>query len=311
MQTRQLKRLMYLPGRYFKVCGIVLLWCQSLFSGEPIRLATYNLNNYLVMDRYADGIWRKSYPKPESEKTAIRSVIKQAAPDILAVQEIGPSSFLEELKADLAQEGIDYEYAVHMRGDDSVRHLAVLSTIEPVEFVRHQDLEIRYQNRREYVKRGMLELSFEQPSGDLFKLFIVHLKSRWTNVKSDPESLQRRTLEAEACRDRIIERTFDMGITHFIITGDFNDHPQSVPLRRFYQRGDMTLGALVPAADSRGERWTHYYNREIVYSLVDGFIASESLRPQIKSSRGHIVDTPNSLTGSDHRLVYLDLISGF
>ena len=260
------------------------------------------------MDRYVKGVWRKSYPKPESEKTAIREAIQQVMPDVLALQEIGPHCFLKELKADLAQEGIVYSHSVHMQGDDPVRHLAVLSKIEPVEIVRHQDLEINYQKKHEFVKRGMLELSFAQSAGGVFKLFVVHLKSRWTNIISDPKSLQRRTFEAKACRDRIVERTFDMGITDFIIVGDFNDHPESAPLQRFYKRGDLEIGTLVPASDSRGERWTHYYSREKVYSLVDGFIVSTSLFPGIENKCGHIVDIPDVLKGSDHRMVYLDLI---
>ena len=259
------------------------------------------------MDRYVKGVWRKSYPKPESEKAAIRKVIQQMKPDVLALQEIGPHSFVEELKADLAQEGVVYSHAIHLRGDDSVRHLAVLSKIAPVEVVRHQDLEIDYQRKCKFVKRGMLELSFAKSDGSVFKFFVIHLKSRRTNIKTDPKSRQRRTLEAEACRDRIVERTFEMGITDFIVAGDFNDHPESAPLRRFYKRGNLDIGTLVPASDSRGERWTHYYRREAVYSLVDGFIVSTSLLPEIKDQCGHIADAPGTLEGSDHRMVYMDL----
>ncbi len=292
-----------------KVWSIAFLLCQSLLAGESIRLATYNLNNYLVMDRTVKGVWRKSYPKPESEKAAIRKVIRQVMPDVLAIQEIGPHSFLKELKADLAQEGVVYPHSVHMPGDDPVRHLAILAKIAPVEVVQHQDLAINYQNRDTFVKRGMLELSFARPDGSIFKLFVVHLKSRRTNVKSDPKSQERRTLEAEACRDRIIERTFDMNITNFVIAGDFNDHPESAPLRRFYNRGELTIGALVPIADSREESWTHYYKREEVYSMVDGFIVSALLFPRIENMHGHINDTPGTLEGSDHRMVYLDIIT--
>ncbi len=293
------------PFRCFGI--IVLLLFQSLLFGESVRIATYNLENYLIMDRYTDSVWRKSYPKPESEKAVIRKVIRQTAPDILILQEIGPLPFLKELKADLIQEGIEYSHLAHMQGDDSVRHLAVLSKVALVEVVRHRDLKIRYQKERSLVKRGMLELSFAQPDGTVFKLFVVHLKSRWTTVKSDLQSLERRTLEAEACRNRIIERTLDLGITDFIIAGDFNDHPRSAPLKRFYQRGDLEIGTLVPAFDSRGERWTHYYGREVVYSLVDGFIASKPIFPRIENQHGHIVDTPSVLEGSDHRMVYLDV----
>ena len=78
-------------------------------------------------------------------------------------------------------------------------------------------------------------------------------------------------------------------------------------MQRFYQRGDREIGALIPAFDSRGERWTHYYGKEVVYSLVDGFIASKTIFKKIKDRHGHIADTPNVLQGSDHRMVYLDI----
>jgi endonuclease/exonuclease/phosphatase family metal-dependent hydrolase len=286
------------------IAGFLVL---QAVSAESIRLATYNLNNYLVMDRQVGAVWRPSYPKPEAEKAIIREVIQQASPDILAVQEVGTLPFLEELRADLAQDNMHYPYAIHMEGADAVRHVAVLSKLPPTEVVKHQDLNFKYHGRRELVKRGMLEISFERADGSVFKLFVVHLKSRWTDVKTDPESQQRRTREAEACRKRIIERTYDMGVTDFLIAGDFNDHPGSGALRRFYRKGALNLGALVPASDSRGEQWTYFYRKEVVYSLVDGFIASGALAPQLVTGSGHVVDAPSVLLGSDHRLVYVDL----
>jgi hypothetical protein len=286
---------------------VSVAFCCFPVHAESIRIATYNLNNYLVGNRYVDAIWRPSYPKPEANKIVIREVIKQSLPDVLAVQEVGRLPFLLELKADLAQEGLHYPYVIHMQGSDTVRHLAVLSMLPPCEVIKHQDLQFKYQGRGEFVKRGMLEVSFERPNGRLFKLFVVHLKSAWSDLKEDPNSQKRRTKEAEACRDRIIERTYDLGVRDFLIAGDFNDHPQSAPLRRFYRRGGLNIGRLVPAYDSRGEQWTYFYQKHLVYSLVDGFIVSESLTPQIVAGAGCIVDTPNVLVGSDHRMVFLDL----
>ena len=286
---------------------LAAVFCSQSAYANSIRLATYNLNNYLVMDRHVGAVWRPSYPKPEADKTIIRQVIKQALPDILAVQEIGTLPFLEELRADLAQEGLDYPYAIHLTGADQVRHVAVLSKLSPVAVVKHNDLDFKYQNGRKLVKRGMLELSFERSDGSVFKLFVVHLKSRWSDVQTDPKSQQRRSREAEACRNRIIERSYDLGVTDFMVVGDFNDHPSSATMRRFYRKGDFDIGALLPASDSRGEQWTYFYHKQVVYSLVDGFVVSGSLAPQVVAGAGHIVDIPGVLLGSDHRLVYLDL----
>jgi len=280
----------------------------SVLLGEELRVATYNLNNYLVMDRHVGARWRPSYPKPEGEKAIVRQIIEEVSPDILVLQEMGSIDFLEELRADLAREGLHYNYAVHMNAADIDRHLAVLSKVAPKDVVKHTDLDFKYFEEREIVKRGMLEMSFDLSDGQKFQLFVVHLKSRYTDNKEDFESEMRRAREAEACRDRILERTHEQGAEHYMIVGDFNDHPSSSPLRRFYRRGDLEIGALVPAADSRGEVWTYFYEKEATYAAVDGFIASSAMASHVKTGRAHIVDSAGALSGSDHRMIYLDLI---
>jgi len=295
--------------RYFLVCALQFLLVATLF-GEDLRIATYNLNNYLVMDRHVGGYWRPGYPKPANEKVAIHQVIKEASPDILVLQEIGSVDFLEELRSDLGRAGLRYDYAVHMQAADPVRHLALLSKRPPQHVVKHTDLDFKYFDGRETVKRGMLEMTFDLGNGQTFQLFAVHLKSRFTDNKEDEQSALRRAREAEACRNRIIERTIDRGLANYMVVGDFNDHPASSTMRRFYSRGDLEIGSRVPAADSRGEVWTYFYEKESRYESVDGIVASPAMMRYIKAGQAQIVDTPGALSGSDHRMVYLDLTSG-
>jgi endonuclease/exonuclease/phosphatase family metal-dependent hydrolase len=297
-----------MKSRTRQLLFFAFFWILSIdLSGESIRIATYNLNNYLVMDRHVGSSWRPAYPKPESSKSMIRQIVGNTIPDVVALQEIGPKPFLEELRADLALEGIHYPYAIHLEAKDEVRHIALLSKIAPAEVVKHVDLNFKYFDRVEEVKRGMLEVTFDRPDGSIFKLFVVHLKSRWSNEASDPESALRRTREAEACRDRIIERTFKLGVTDFLVTGDFNDNPDSATLRRFHHRGNRAIGTLISASDSRDEVWTYFYKKKSEYSQVDGFIASSTLAPKIEDRSGTIVDTSGALIASDHRMVYIDL----
>ena len=119
-------------------------------------------------------------------------------PDILALQEIGGLPFLEELRANLAQLGLVYEYAILMQAEDQERHTAVLSRIAPEAVFRHDDLDFNYFDARTKVKRRLLELVFPLPDGTSFQLFVVHLKSYWTTHPADPNSALRRTREAES-----------------------------------------------------------------------------------------------------------------
>jgi endonuclease/exonuclease/phosphatase family metal-dependent hydrolase len=288
--------------------GLLFFLGFSIGAAEPVRIATYNLRNYLVMDRMVEGRWRPEYPKPEVEKTAIRQVILEAEPDILLLQEIGGPDFLEELRLDLSDAGLHYHYAVLMQGEDEVRHVALLSKTKPVEVVEHRDLDFKYFEQRLPVKRGLLEVGFELADGRILKVFGVHLKSRWSEESRDPESSMRRAREAQACRDRMIERTLDKDAPLYLVGGDFNDHPASAPLRRFYQKGDLELGQLLPIGDSRGHGWTHFYEKHGAYTQVDGFVLSSEVFGMVDGGRGHIVDLPDGLIGSDHRMVYFDLI---
>ncbi|MGZ0655093.1 endonuclease/exonuclease/phosphatase family protein [Coraliomargarita sp. W4R53] len=292
----------------FYFLGVIQLIVLSALTSEELRVATYNLDNYLVMDRHVGARWRPSYPKPEGEKAIVRQIIEKVSPDVLVLQEMGPLVFLEELRSDLAREGLHYDYAVHMKGDDPDRHLAVLAKRAPQSVIKHTDLNFKYIEARESVKRGMLEITFDLGGGEQLQLFVVHLKSRYTDVKEDENSELRRVREAEACRNRVIARTHDLNQTNYLIVGDFNDHPGSAPLRRFYRRGNLEIGSLVPAADSRGEEWTYYYQKEARYESVDGFIASPSMMPRVKAGLAQIVDSPGALSASDHRMIYLDLI---
>jgi len=295
-----------------RVVFIFLFWVFVVGGAwaETLRIATYNLQNYLIMDRLVAGQWRPEYPKPESEKAAIREAILEVGPDILVLQEIGGPAFLEELQRDLESGGLVYPHAVLIEAADEARHVAVLSRVAPAEVVRHRDLDFKYLDGRKVVKRGMRELTFAGASGEAFKLFAVHLKSRWTEHEADPEAQQRRTREAEACRNRVIERTFERGEPNFLVAGDFNDHADSAPMRRFDHRGDLKIGTRLEAVDSRGEYWTHFYANQLSYSTVDGFVVSEALLPRVGGGAGRVHDGEGALAGTDHRMVYLDLAWG-
>ncbi|MFP6855277.1 MAG: endonuclease/exonuclease/phosphatase family protein [Opitutales bacterium] len=280
-------------------------WSLPL-GAEQIRVAAFNLRNYLVCDRSVEGIWRQEYPKPEKEKAAIRSILSKIRPDVIALQEIGPEPFLLELQKDLQTEGIDYPHRVWMEAEDEVRHLAVLSRKPIVATRRHDALDFKYFDGREKIRRGLLEVVFET-DGVKWSLFVVHLKSKWTERKDDFEAAKRRTGEARAARDHIRHAFPPEKSPLYLVTGDFNDHRDSAPLRRFLQCGDAKLTSIAPAMDSRGEVWTHYWAKRDLYSRVDFMLATPPMMKRIKEGRGKVVDLPEASIASDHRMVYFDL----
>lgn len=286
--------------------------CFLLFSlgwvarAETLTVATYNVENYGTANRVTEDGFRRDYPKPEAEKAALRTVLRQLDADILILQEVGPQAYLDELQRDLTTEGVTYPYAKLIEGNDADRHLALLSRWPPKSVVSHAELEARYFNDRVKVKRGALEARFVIGGAELV-IWGVHLKSRFTDRPDDPSSALRRAAEATAVRDAVLRAFPDPSATNLLIAGDFNDTKSSKAVKLLEKRGKLAVVKLLPVADSRGESWTHAYHRDDTYTRVDHVLVSSALLPRVRDGRGRIFDRPETKQASDHRPVVVTL----
>jgi endonuclease/exonuclease/phosphatase family metal-dependent hydrolase len=274
----------------------------SLAQAESLTLATYNVENYGPVDRMTAEGFRRDYPKPEAEKTALRGVIRALDADVLALQEIGSAAALEELRRDLGAEGLEYPFSALLEAEDRERQVALLSRRPFLAVRRHPDLRFPYLGGEERVKRGLLEAVVATPAGDL-TVFVVHLKSRLTERADDPGAAIRRVSEAAAVRACIRERFPDPAAGQFVVLGDFNDGAHSATLRRLAWSGKTPLARPLPLADSRGESWTEYYRRGDAYAELDEILVSARLAPAVRTGGGRIYDGPGVGTASDHRPV--------
>lgn len=291
------------------VLAVAIGATQIFAAPEPLRIATYNVRNYLTMDRQVDGKFRRDYPKPEAEKEIVRETILAASPDILALQEIGTRAELLELRDDLAQNGLNYDSAYLLEAGDEVRRIGALwKSHLSISTRSHTDLEFTLFQERRSVKRGMLELQVKQSDGSSLSVFILHLKSKYTSDKRDPQSSQRRTKEAQSARERILERFPDPKKSCFLVVGDLNDHRNSGPVRRFLVRGNLEITTILNAQDPAGLIWTHYYKKGGEYSLLDYMLASPGL-VEAYDTQSAVVALKDYYKGSDHRLAWTDLFA--
>ncbi len=289
--------------------GRSLLFFAALLAFQNaggFTVATYNVANYTLADRRVDGTYRKAYPKSEDAKAALRRVLRAIDADVLLLQEMGTRPFLEELREDLAAEGLKYPFAHVVSAADPDRHLAVLARLEPDTLSEHTDLTFKYLEGRESVKRGLLQLDFR--SGVLrLSIYGVHLKSRLTDAPEDPESERRRVGESTAIRNRILETQTDPQRDLFLILGDFNDHKASRTVRAFLQRGKTVISEIVPAADRNGDRWTYHFEKQDTYDRVDLLLASPALKSRIFPDSARVWEGPDVALASDHRPVVISL----
>jgi endonuclease/exonuclease/phosphatase family metal-dependent hydrolase len=288
------------------VWAVVGLLAAGLRAADVVTLATYNVENYGPANRMTEGGYRKDYPKPETEKAALRTVIRGMQADLLVLQEMGAGPYLEELRRDLKTEGLDYPHAALASAGDADRHVAILSKRPLRGVTTHTDLVFTYFGAKEPVKRGLLEATITTAAGDL-TVFAMHLKSRITERADDPGSAIRRGGEATAVRDRVLQRFPVPAEGRFVMLGDCNDHRTSRPLGYLQKRGRTEIAKLLPAADSRGEGWTHAFRRDDTYTRVDHVLVSPGLIAAVRGGAARIFDGPGWREASDHRPVLVTL----
>lgn len=269
-------------------------------------MLTWNVENYVAEDRLVDGSYRTDYPKPEKAKAALRAVLRAAQAHVVALQEMGPEPYLEELQRDLATEGAAYPHRAFVAGPDQQRHLAILSRVPFVRAEAHARVPLRGRRADDFVRRGVLEATFACEGGE-FTLFVVHLKSRHTESAADPFGAAQRAAEAEAVRDLVLRRFPNPAAARFAILGDCNDSPRSRPLRALQRRGETEIAALLPASDAHGDGWTHFYRQEEEYSRFDYVLVSPVLAANGAGAHAEILDSPDVRAASDHRPVLLRL----
>src|SRR5580704_17924861 len=94
----------------------------SAFASQTFTVATYNVENYLDQPTQS-----RPHVKSIEAKAEVRKVIQAVNPDVIALEEMGTTNALLELRDSLKAEGVDYPYWDHVSGWDTNIHVAVLS----------------------------------------------------------------------------------------------------------------------------------------------------------------------------------------
>jgi endonuclease/exonuclease/phosphatase family metal-dependent hydrolase len=275
---------------------------------NSFSVATYNLENYLEAPA-------GSRPaKPDAARTRLRENLLALKPDVLAVQEIGSTNALLELRAALKTGGLDYPFWEFVGGYDTNIHVAILSRFRFTARRPHPDEGFLLRGRRFRTSRGIAEVDLQVNARYRLTVLTAHLKSR----RESPDALQDelRQQEALVLRRLIDARLKDRPGINLIVLGDFNDHPDSKCLKILLGRGPTALVDTRPAERERGQAandsppateravtWTHHYAKEDTYSRIDYLLLSPGLAKEWKADDTFVLRTPEWGTASDHRPV--------
>jgi endonuclease/exonuclease/phosphatase family metal-dependent hydrolase len=285
------------------VCWLASLFFCLRLGAEEIVFASYNVENYLRMDRRVENKNLKDAPKPESEIEAVVKVLTTIRPDILGIVEMGDESMLEDLQKRLKAAGVDLPHREWLQAADEVRHVCLLSRFPIVERKSRGDISFDLNGKVERFNRGILDVTVEVNPNYRLRLVGAHLKSRRTVDEYDEAWM--RAKEAwflSEHLDRILEADPQ---TNLLLYGDLNDTKNNYPIREIIgKKGTPNYMMDLWLRDSRNERWTHYWKTADEYARIDYIMVSPGMVKEINFEKSGINESSFWNDASDHRAIY-------
>jgi endonuclease/exonuclease/phosphatase family metal-dependent hydrolase len=291
--------------RFFAL--MLALYCYGASAAETFRVATYNVENYL--DQPTES---RPYVKSAEAKAKVRESIRAMNPDVLALEEMGATGALLELRASLKAEGLNFPFCDYVEGADTNIHIAVLSKFPIVARHPHTNDEFLLDGRRFYVSRGFAEVKIQAALNFTFTLIAGHLKSKL--VMPNADEAEERLGEANVLRGIIDEHFKANPNAKLIILGDFNDTKDSDSIKEIIGRGKFKLTDTRPAErngdsapaqppyfEPRNVAWTYFYGADDTYSRIDYILLSPAMARDWVKAETYIPTIPNWGIGSDHR----------
>jgi len=293
-----------------KLSALLLLlgWClgaEALEAGE-IVVCSYNLRNYIEEKAPAPGQKYGTKAKPEAEVEAVVRVVKEIAPDILGVCEMGSRERFEDFRQRLAAAGLEYRDVEYVQAADEDRHLALLSRFPIVTRESATNVSFELAGRVEKVRRGFLDVTVQVTPDYRLRLVGAHLKSKL--AVPEGEALIRRH-EAQELRKHLDAILKAQPEVNLLCYGDFNDtkdQPMFQEVRGV--PGSATFMADLSARDALGDRWTHYWKTADTYSRIDYLFVSPGLVHEVVKDKSLIYRGRDWEVASDHRAVYTSIL---
>ncbi len=276
---------------------IVLVTPLLAESTNKFIIADYNVENWNSIERQG----KPDQPKPKAEREAVLTVITTIQPDVLAVEEMGKTNDFAEFATGLRAKGLDFPYQEWVQGADADRHVGLLSRFPIVASHSVTNETYLLDGKPTPVQRGFLDVLVKVNDNYSFRAIVVHLKSKRTVDYGDQATM--RLEEARLLRARIGKILKKVPTQNLIVMGDFNDTPDSEPIRAVIGEAPFQLFALHPL-DSTGKDGTHFWRTRNEFSRIDYLIVSPGMSNEYVEGSAHIADVAGWKTASDHRLLY-------
>ncbi len=283
------------------VPALLLLTCLvQAADPEHYTFCSYNIRNWLKMERYQDGQTSSTAGKPEEEKRRVVEILVKIHPDVLGVCEVGSDEDAQDLQRRLKKAGIDLPHMERGHGGDPTRSLALFSRFPILVRNSRTDLNYKLGEQTFPMQRGILDATVELNPDLQVRFLGVHLKSM-REVDEGDQALMRRN-EAHLLRNHIDKILAQNTQTRIVCYGDFNEHRNEPSISAIIgSRASDTYMTDLLLRDVNDQVWTHFWDAADSYSRLDYVFTSRAMRPFIDLRNCRIHHERDFNIASDHR----------
>lgn len=262
--------------------------------GEVV-VAAYNILNLFDEhdDPYKEDEGTPAKPRAELERLA--ESIRALNADVIAVEEVENRFYLERFVNVFLPE-MGYRDVVLFEGNDGRGiDVGLISRIPVGEVRSHRHLRFPGHDGGEArFNRDVLAVTLEPKDAEPFDVWVVHLKS---NAGGREAAEPIRMAEARELRRLLDEELTENPEARFLVTGDFNDTPESETIKTIVGAG---TNALWSAGSDLNDPAAVSYNQGEFRSVIDFILCSPAMQQEYVKGSFQIPQGAVETTGSDH-----------
>ena len=262
---------------------------------DEVVVAAYNILNLFDEhdDPYKEDEGTPAKPRAEMERLA--ESIRALNADVIAVEEVENRFYLDRFVNVFLPE-MGYQDVVLFEGNDGrgidvglISRIPVgeVSSRRHLRFPGHDGGEARF-------NRDVLAVTLEPKNAEPFEVWVVHLKS---NAGGREEAEPIRLAEARELRRLLDEELTENPEARIIVTGDFNDTPESETIKTIVGAG---TNALWSAGSDLNDPAAVSYNQGEFRSVIDFMLCSPAMQKEYVKGSFQIPQGAVETTGSDH-----------
>ncbi len=233
--------------------------------------------------------------KPREEMMHLAQGIESLNADVIAMEEVENRDYLQRF-VDVFLPDLGYKEVVLFEGNDMRGIDVALISRVPIGAVRsNRHLKFAGEDGvQQHFQRDLLQVTVEPEGGEPLEIWVVHLKSKRGD---DPYSDVIRMAEATEIRRQLDARLTTDAEARILITGDFNDTPESKTIQKILGEGEL---ALWSAHTDLANPNVDTYNEGRYKSMIDFMLCTPAMHRQYVKGSFQVVQGSIETTGSDH-----------